>query len=189
MNFRRTATILTVLAIFSAAQSLVEAAPKLSDPLMSAIAHTAMGQIAAAVPEDAATFDAEGTSTTAAAAAAEVPSTIVKNACFELYNPSSPSLKFVIDVQIDPRTYPHRVLGGSIKGSICGSPNWLVSGGSIGTALTIEARRTGGGSCARTFKMVGTFAAPSVYRGTYGWDGASSQFSHTTLFNGYVKCQ
>jgi hypothetical protein len=103
------------------------------------------------------------------------------NACLTLYN--GPGLTWKIDVTFNPNTYPFAITGGTIKGNICGSPNWVVTGGSMGPNLLINAKRTGGGgSCASTVTIVGHFQDPPSYAGTYGFDGVSTSFSHTSLY-------
>jgi len=107
-------------------------------------------------------------------------------ACLTLHN--GPGTTFQIRVTFNPNTYPYAVTGGSISGTICGSPNWAVTGGSIGNSLVINARRTSGGAgCANTVTIVGNFRNPPSYAGTYGFDGASTSFPHSTLFS-YGAC-
>ena len=138
-----------------------------------------LGQAAAAAPA----FDVEGHSIAKAKSAAAAA--VSQIARFEVYNPSSASLKWRITVRFDPRTYPYKITSGSISGTICDSPKWRVTSGSIGSTLTINASHTGSGSCARTLRLTGSFHAPPSYRGTYGWNGASTSFRHHTLFLGY----
>jgi hypothetical protein len=91
-------------------------------------------------------------------------------------------LTFEIEAEIDPNTYPFAFTGGQISADICGAP-WNVTGGYLGDELRLEARRSGQGPCAETIIVVGEFVAPGAYRGTYGFDGASSSFRHTTIYH------
>jgi hypothetical protein len=50
--------------------------------------------------------------------------------------------------------------------------------------LRLEAARGGEGQCADTIIGVGDFAAPGAYRGTYGFNGTSNSFRHTTFYHG-----
>jgi hypothetical protein len=88
---------------------------------------------------------------------------------------------FEMQVQINPNTYPFVVTGGQITSGICGAP-WNITGGSIGNQLRLDARRAGQGSCANTITIVGQYQNPPSYRGTYGFDGSSSSFNHTTIY-------
>ncbi|MCX4975501.1 MULTISPECIES: hypothetical protein [unclassified Streptomyces] len=106
---------------------------------------------------------------------AEAVSTDAK---LELHNGA---VTFAIEVQYNPNTYPHVVTGGKISSGICGAP-WDLTGGFIGETIRLDAKRTGQGSCATTITIVGEFQNPSAYRGTYGFDGASSSFKHTTRY-------
>jgi len=124
-------------------------------------------------------FDPQGKRITAEEARTLTPTGMAK-ACLEFHN--SPTNIWKIDVTFNPNTYPYVITGGSIKGTICGSPNWAVTGGSMGPNLTINAKRTGGGQCANTVTIVGHFQNPSSYAGTYGFDGASTPFTHTSLY-------
>ncbi|CAM5649516.1 hypothetical protein GCM10010329_10070 [Streptomyces spiroverticillatus] len=88
---------------------------------------------------------------------------------------------FEMELRINPNTYPFTVTGGRITSGICGAP-WDITGGSIGNQLRLDAKRAGQGSCANTITIVGQYQNPPSYRGTYGFDGASSSFNHTTLY-------
>src|SRR3954469_7661789 len=50
----------------------------------------------------------------------------VTKACVELHNGGA---VFDFDLTINPDVYPFPITGGTIKGSICDSPNWQVTGG------------------------------------------------------------
>lgn len=119
-----------------------------------------------------------------AAMLAAAPEAATDTACLELRNGS---VSFVIEVTYDPNTYPFSISGGSIKTGICGAP-WEVTGGSMGANLRIDATRQGPGSCANTITVVGEFQGPPSWRGTYGFDGQSAMFRHTTLFQGWGVC-
>jgi hypothetical protein len=101
-------------------------------------------------------------------------------ACLTLYN--GPTVKWQISVTFNPNSYPFVITGGTIKGTICGSPKGVVTGGSIGPNLLIDGNLDGGGGCASTVTIVGHYQNPSSYAGTYGFNGASTTFSHTTLY-------
>ena len=88
---------------------------------------------------------------------------------------------FAIELKYNPNTYPHVVTGGQITSGICGAP-WNITGGSIGDQLRLDAKRAGQGSCANTITIVGEYQNPPAYRGTYGFDGATSSFKHTTRY-------
>jgi len=90
---------------------------------------------------------------------------------------------FEMDVQYNPNTYPHVITGGQITSGICGAP-WDITGGFLGDTVRIDAKRAGKGSCANTITIVGEYQNPPAYRGTYGFDGATSWFHHTTRFHG-----
>ncbi|MCH8177632.1 MAG: hypothetical protein IIC09_05460, partial [Proteobacteria bacterium] len=81
--------------------------------------------------DERAAFDVEGHSIAKAKSAAVAA--VSQIARFEVYNPSSASLKWRITVRFDPRTYPYKITSGSISGTICDSPKWKVTGGSIGS--------------------------------------------------------
>jgi hypothetical protein len=89
---------------------------------------------------------------------------------------------FEMELQINPNSYPFRLVGGRITSGICGAP-WDITGGHLGEDLRLDARRAGEGSCANTITVVGEFVNPGAYRGTYGFNGTSSSFPHTTLYH------
>lgn len=125
-------------------------------------------------------------------------------ACLELHGVGQGgSVVFQIQVIVNPNTYPFLILGGTVGGDICNavSTHWVVTGGSFGPNLVIEAKRlplvnapssiasvVGGSSCATSIIVFGHFQAPDSYAGTYGFDGSNSDFSHTTLFKGWLIC-
>ena len=102
------------------------------------------------------------------------------SACLTLYN--GPSVKWQISVTFNPNTYPFVITGGTIKGTICGSPKGVVTGGSMGPQLLIHGNLDGGPGCAATVTIVGHYQNPSSYAGTYGFDGSATEFPHTTLY-------
>lgn len=106
-------------------------------------------------------------------------------ACFELHNGAG--VVWEIQVTFNPNTYPFHVLGGTIRGTICGSPSWTVKSGSFGTILVLEAFHSGG-TCASQVDIAGNFQIPSSYAGTYGFDGNRTAFPHTTLFKAWNPC-
>jgi hypothetical protein len=89
---------------------------------------------------------------------------------------------FEIEIEMDPNSYPFRLVGGKITSGICGAP-WDVTGGHLGEDLRLDAKRAGQGSCANTITVVGEYVNPSAYRGTYGFNGTSSSFPHTTIYH------
>ena len=124
-------------------------------------------------------------------------------ACLELHGVGhGGSVVFQIQLRVNPNTYPFLALGGSIGGDICNevTTRWVVTGGSFGPHLVIEAKRVplgnappataaaGGSTCATSMSIVGFFQAPDSYAGTYGTLGSNSDFSHTTLFKGWHAC-
>ncbi|TMR15006.1 hypothetical protein ETD86_27795 [Nonomuraea turkmeniaca] len=130
---------------------------------------------------DRAFYDATGgqAKSFAESVAAQKAATI--NAYVELRNGSA---IFVIDLEIDPNTYPFQVVSGTIKSGICGAP-WAVTGGQLGDQLLLNATRKGQGSCASTITVVGEQQDPLSWRGTYGFDGTASSFRHTTIFHAW----
>ena len=100
--------------------------------------------------------------------------------CLQLHNAGT---TFNIRANIDPNIYPYPITGGNISGTICGSPNWTLTGGSIGSNLQISGTFTGGGACAANISIAGTFAVPSSYNGSYGFPFLG--FPHHTLFLGF----
>ncbi|WP_447036664.1 hypothetical protein [Streptomyces sp. DSM 118878] len=93
----------------------------------------------------------------------------------------SGQVTFAIEVTYNPNTYPHVVTGGQITAGICGAP-WDITGGTVGETIRLDAERAGQGSCASTITIVGEYQNPPAYRGTYGFDGATSSFKHTTRY-------
>ena len=109
---------------------------------------------------------------------------VSKSACLELHN--GPGVTWNITVNFDPNSIPFTITGGTIKGTICGSPKWQVTGGFLRPTLQITAKQTPPvAGCASTVTIVGNFQNPPSYKGTYGFNGSSTMFSHTTLFLGY----
>lgn len=88
---------------------------------------------------------------------------------------------FEIEAEINPNTYPFLLTGGEITSGICGAP-WSITGGHVGEDLRLDAKRAGGGSCADTITVVGEYVHPGAYRGTYGFNGTSASFRHTTVY-------
>jgi hypothetical protein len=158
------------------------AAPSTAKAEEDAMSEERSGRVAEAVRE----FGPDGSlvETREAALAAAAPAATT-TACLELRNGAG--VDWTIQVTVNPNTYPFLVTSGTIKGTICGSP-WTVTGGSLDNALRIDARRAGPGSCASTVTIVGQFQNPSSWRGTYGFDGSSTSFTHTTLFKGWSAC-
>jgi hypothetical protein len=125
-------------------------------------------------------------------------------ACLELHGiGQGGAVVFKIEVKVNPNSYPFLILGGKIGGDICNvlTTQWVVTGGSLGSNLVIEAKRVrpsnappeaalaaSQGNCATTLSVVGFFHAPNSYAGTYGTNGSNSDFSHTTLFKGWDAC-
>ncbi|QRN96590.1 hypothetical protein JRI60_47625 [Archangium violaceum] len=107
-------------------------------------------------------------------------------ACLELHTVGGGTWQ--IQAIIDPNSYPFNIIGGNISGTICNSPNWAVTGGTLGSSVTINASYTGTASCAGTASIVGSFAAPAAYSGTYGFNGSSTSFGHRILFKGWGPC-
>jgi len=105
-------------------------------------------------------------------------------ACLQLHLGST-VFNFNLDINAD--TYPYPVTGGTITGNICGAP-WHVTGGSLGSSLTIHgAINTPVSGCSSTISVVGNANVPSGYAGTYGFGGSSTMFNHHTLFLGFQK--
>ena len=123
---------------------------------------------------------APGAAPLAVAPLAAAPTT----ACLQLHLGAT---VFNFRVSLNPDAYPYPITGGTITGSICGAP-WVVTGGSLGSALQINGQKSPPVSgCAQKISVVGNFAPPAGYNGTYGFDGSSTQFTHHTLFLGYDK--
>lgn len=96
---------------------------------------------------------------------------------------------FFINATLNVTQYPYAITGGSISGSICDSPNWVLTGGRIGDSITINGSHTGTpGACgASTITIEGPFGPPAGYTGMYGFNGSNNSFSHRTLFLGYNR--
>jgi hypothetical protein len=103
------------------------------------------------------------------------------HACLNLRN--GPSVSWFIDVTFDPNTYPFKLTGGTIKGTICDPGQYQITSGSMGNALQISAKHTGSGSCGPIVNINGTFQNPPSYKGTY-----LGSLSQTSLFLGYMAC-
>jgi len=88
---------------------------------------------------------------------------------------------FELEVRYNPNTYPFVITGGRIVSGICGAP-WEITGGSMGQQLRLTAKRTSQTPCAATITILGEYQNPPSYRGTYGFDGASTTFRHTTRY-------
>jgi len=105
-------------------------------------------------------------------------------ACFQLNNGAQ---TWFVNAVLDINAYPYTIVGGGISGTICDSPNWALTGGTVGPGLTINGTHTGAGLCAATVSIVGPFGPPSGYAGTYGFNGVSNTFPHRTLFLGFNR--
>ena len=105
-------------------------------------------------------------------------------ACFQLNNGA---VTWFVNATIDLNAYPYAVTGGTISGTICDSPNWVLTGGSVGSSITINGRHTGAGSCVATVTIVAPFGAPAGYTGNYGFDGATPTIPHRSLFLGFNR--
>ena len=120
-----------------------------------------------------------GLAAMAAAAAA------TRRAYFELHFAGG-GVIFEIEVLFNPTSHPFAITGGTIKGSICNSPTWVVTGGSIGQSLQINGSNVcPSPSCASSITIIGKCECTPSYIGTYGFDGSSTMFNHSTLFLGY----
>ena len=53
----------------------------------------------------------------------------------------------------------------------------------MGETIRLDAKRTGQGAHAHAMTLVGEFQNPPAYRGTYGFDGDTSSFKHTTSYH------
>jgi hypothetical protein len=132
-------------------------------------------------------FDAQGSPVADQAAWVDaIKASVVgeATACFELHNGAN--VVWEIQVTFNPNTYPFHVLGGQIRGTICGPP-WTITSGYFSTTLVLEGFHLGG-PCASQVDIVGNFQTPSSYAGTYGFDGNRTSFPHTTLFKGWIPC-
>ncbi len=107
------------------------------------------------------------------------PQAATVTARLELHNGA---VTFEMDVEYNPNTYPHVITGGQIVSGICGAP-WDIVGGYLGDSMRLDAERAGQGSCASTITVVGEYQNPPAYRGTYGFDGATSWVHHTTRYH------
>jgi hypothetical protein len=116
-------------------------------------------------------------------AALPPPAAATAHACLQLYNGNS--VLWSIDAIINPNVYPYPITGGTIKGTICGSPNVTITGGTLGSSLSVTANLPSG--CATPVKIIGTSTVPVGYQGTYGFFGSTGPFTHHTLFLGYNK--
>ena len=113
-----------------------------------------------------------------------VPMATSATACFQL---NSGGATFFINASIDLNAYPYAILGGSISGNICDSPNWTLTSGSLGSSLTIHGSHTGALGCASGISIVATFGPVASYPGTYGFNGVNNSFAHRTLFLGFNR--
>jgi hypothetical protein len=129
-------------------------------------------------------YDAGGAVTKKREDAFAAPQAATHAVCLELDNGG---VNFMMEVTVDPNSYPFVVTGGQITSGICGAP-WDITGGFLGDGMRIDAKRAGSGSCANTIIVVGEAQMPPSWRGTYGFNGASSSFRHTTLFRGWMTC-
>ena len=82
----------------------------------------------------------------------------------------------------NPNSYPFVITGGSIKGTICDSPNWVVTGGTLGPNLTVTASARAAGQALRnTVTIVGHPESPAT-RAPTASTGASTSFPHTAVY-------
>jgi hypothetical protein len=107
------------------------------------------------------------------------PQAATTTASFTLHNGA---VTFELEVVYNPNSYPHVISGGKIKSGICGAP-WNITAGFFGDNLRLDAIRAGAGSCANSITILGEFQHPAAYRGTYGFNGATSSFKHTTIYH------
>lgn len=124
-------------------------------------------------------FDADGAEVKTRDKAMATPQAMATTVALTLHNGAT---TFQMKVDINPNSYPFAVIGGQITSGICGAP-WNLTGGHLGNDLRLDAKRAGSGSCASTITVVGEFQNPPSYRGTYGFDGATSWFKHTTVYH------
>jgi len=122
-------------------------------------------------------FDAGGAEVKTRESAMVTPQAATTTVTLTLHNGA---VTFEMEVQVNPNSYPFVVTGGTITAGICGAP-WAITGGHLGNDVRLDAKRQGSGSCANTITVVGEFQNPASYRGTYGFNGASSSFKHTTI--------
>ncbi len=107
-----------------------------------------------------------------------------RTAHFELHNGAG--VTWDIEVFFTPQ-FPYTITGGSIRGTICGSPSWKVTGGTMGPSITINGSNVcPSASCASSVTIVGKCQCPPSYSGTYGFNGSSTGFNHSLLFLGYA---
>jgi hypothetical protein len=105
------------------------------------------------------------------------PEAVAATARLELHNGAT--VTWELEVRYNPNTHPYVVLGGQITGTIAGPP-WNITGGFIGDTLRLDAKRHDGTA---TVTIVGEYQNPPAYRGTYGFNGATSSFKHTTVYH------
>jgi hypothetical protein len=117
------------------------------------------------------------------AAAAQPLPAVAAHACLQLYNGNT--VLWSIDAIINPNIYPYPITGGTIKGTICGSPNVTITSGALGSTLKVTAKLPN--FCANPVNIIGTSTVPVGYQGTYGFYNSTNQFTHHTLFLGYNK--
>ncbi|WP_329278530.1 hypothetical protein [Streptomyces sp. NBC_01451] len=109
------------------------------------------------------------------------PEALATSAKLELHNGAA--VTWQLEVKYNPNTYPYVVVGGRITGTICGS-TWNITGGFMGQTIRLDATNaSSGGSCAATLTLIGEYQNPPAYRGTYGFNGATSSFKHTTIYH------
>ena len=121
----------------------------------------------------------------AASAAVAAAAAATRRAYFELHSAGGGAI-FEIEVLFNPTSYPFVITGGTIKGTICSSPTWVVTGGSIGPSVRIDGSNVcPSPNCASSISIVGKCQCTPSYIGTYGFDGSSTMFKHSTLFLGY----
>lgn len=145
---------------------------------------SATGAVAGA-PTDATLYDATGAPTDDLQKALDATiQAATVTTCLVLHNGP---VTFTMNVVADVNTNPPQVRGGQIVSGICGQP-WAITGGTLGSNLVLTARRQGTGQCANTITIVGSFVDPPRWVGTYGFDGNSTAFRHTTVFDGWHQC-
>ena len=105
------------------------------------------------------------------------PEAVSTTARLELHNGAT--VTWELEVKYNPNTHPYVVLGGQITGTIAGPP-WNITGGFIGDTIRLDAKRHDGTA---TVTIVGEYQNPPAYRGTYGFNGATSSFKHTTVYH------
>jgi hypothetical protein len=140
----------------------------------------------AAVSAETKFYDARGgASATKQPAASFAGTQATRRAYLELHYDGGGPVIFEIEVNFIP-VFPFTITGGTIKGSICNSPTWVVTGGTMGPALTIRGSNVcPSPNCASSITIVGKCQCPPCFVGTYGFNGNSTAFGHTTLFLGY----